>query len=980
MITITQAERLVRKIAEVAGQPASDTQTAKLAQEYADLCRAANRRLEQCAIMIEAGQFLQALQLAETPPPLLDLITVLGFRQAAEWRTYCQNHQLPWSEPFYDKYVRLLNSTYGKGIASDHPFYRDYRRAVMNNDDERALSILRVIARMNPSDQNTKEELKRLEEKLLRVKLEKLRQIVATGDSAAIQAQVARIESSGVPIPSSHPVWQQAQVARCQDLLRRAEELRRQDAWQDAEVLVEEIQTLATHYNVQMPNADADAWTSLEDWTAGKRGDYADDQDFQRALSALEYEVQTIETKRATASRLSAVDARNSFNSMAAKWSEAERFNRPMDAAIIARFEQCRHRLQDCMKAASQRRFIAMIVVTLLILGAIAAAIPFVHDWARERNFSQSLNMLESSRRVTETENLLAQVPARLKSKPRLADAVAKAQSFIAHEMELKQVFDENLKGLQQLAAGGFNTGIERVGPRRAQGESALAQLAPEFQITGRSALNSWDAKWQPVRHGALSAQLDRAEQIASGLNGTNGFNSVHAALHGIQSILANMVQLTNEPPALDRNLEARCRQLSAKIALWMGNAEQWEKSQASLAEAQSLDEYLDRLDQLVQSPFATAAQRDGAAEIDRLKINRETLLGELLLPNDHTAWDSLTNVAAWRMTLMPEQPTAQEKDLYFKLRDDKNMQNVFVYQLVTNARPNNPFHNHIVFVQGAIERDRGGQMAGMVFDPSESNDALRFATKRFWDWDWDYANIKNKFRTEECVTFERIGLGELINPNTGNYQKSILQLFDQLNQEDKSSGLFRAFVTLKLFALAGLRPQDWGMQWSPSAARQIQALNDLGARDLKSGDWMSPSLSAKYEAPLQAFFARARAVPLEKQAGFLQQLARATCEADFSYAGFIDVNGRPVLRQINAPVPEYWGWGSVSRSAVLLLRKTAGSAAFIKAAEPLPFTPLFVFNGDRQRLLNETGRSISYPASQTAGILPPFFAGLLYE
>src|ERR1035441_2942693 len=147
MITITQAERLVRKIAEMAGQPVSDTQTAKLAQEYTDLCRAANRRLEQCAIMIEAGQFLQALQLAETPPPLLDLITVLGFRQAAEWRAYCQTHQLPWSEPFYDKYVRLLNSTYGKGIASDHPFYRDYRRAVMKNDDEHALSILRVIAR-----------------------------------------------------------------------------------------------------------------------------------------------------------------------------------------------------------------------------------------------------------------------------------------------------------------------------------------------------------------------------------------------------------------------------------------------------------------------------------------------------------------------------------------------------------------------------------------------------------------------------------------------------------------------------------------------------------------------------------------------------------------------------------------------------------------------------------------------------------------
>src|SRR5580704_2471127 len=138
MMTLSQTERLVRKIAEAAGQPSSDTQTAKLAQDYAEVCRAANRRLEQCALMIEAGQFLQALQLAETAPPLLDLITLLAFRQGAEWRAYCQAHQLPWAEPFYDKSIRLLNDTYGKGIASDHPFYNDYRRAVMENEDARA--------------------------------------------------------------------------------------------------------------------------------------------------------------------------------------------------------------------------------------------------------------------------------------------------------------------------------------------------------------------------------------------------------------------------------------------------------------------------------------------------------------------------------------------------------------------------------------------------------------------------------------------------------------------------------------------------------------------------------------------------------------------------------------------------------------------------------------------------------------------------
>jgi len=976
MMTVTQTERLVRKITEVVGQPVSDTQ-AKLAQEYADLSRAASRRLEQCALMIEAGQFLQALQLAETPPPLLDVITILSFRQAAEWRAHCQSHQLPWSEPFYDKFVRQLNSAYGKGIASDHPFYRDYRRAVLKNDDDRALSILRVIARMNPSDENTREELKRMEERLLRVKLEKLREVVASGDSAATKEQLAQIEASGASIPSSHPVWQQAQVARCQELLARAQALREKDAWQDAEALVDEIHTLATHYNVQLPAADADAWSVLEEWTTGKRGAYADDKDFQRALSALEYEVQTIEAKRAKASRPNAIEAKNNFNSLAAKWNEAERFGRPLDEALKARRQQCQDWLQKKMQTANLRRRIAIGAVMLLVLGAIGATIPSILDWAGERDFLQQVGKLESSREVADAEALIAQVPARLKTKPHVTEAITEAQTFIAHEKELKREFDESVNGLQQSAADGFHNNIEQAGPHRFQTEHALAQIAPEFQAAGKSALTAWDAKWQSVRNAALAGQLDRAEEIAAVLKGTNGYDTVHAALPRIQSILAGLGPLEIEPPHLDLGLANRIRQLSARVTQWTTNGEQWEKAQAALINAQSLDEYLERLDRLVQSPFATAAQRDAADEIDRLKINQETLLGELLLPDQRAFWNSLTNVAAWRTTLMPEQPTTREKDLYFKLRDDKNMQNVYLYQLVANARPRNLFQTHLVFVQGSLATDRAGQLAGLVYDPAVFQDTSHFIPMAYNDW--DFSSIIKSNRTPECETFERIGLAELIDPNTGNYQKPILQLLDQLNRDDNSSSLFRAFVSMKLFALAGLRPEEWAVQWCPSAGRHLQALKDLGALDVKSGDWMVRVPVAKYEASFQKYFEHARGVSLEKQAALLQQLAQETCQTDFTYAGFIDIDGHPVLRRINAPVQEYWGWGSGSESAVLLLRKTGGTNTLARIADPLPLTPVFIFNGDRHHLFDEKAKALSYPTGQPADILPPFFSGL-YE
>jgi len=996
MITLTQAERLVRKIAEVVAHPASDTQAAKLAQDYADLCRDANRRLEQCAVMIQAGQFVQALQLAETPPPLLELITFLSFRQAADWRAYCQGHQLPWTEPFYDKYVRLLNSTYNKGIAEDDPLKRAYRAAVINNDNQAAISIARVIARVHPSDEDIKKELKRLEDKLLRGKLEQLRQTLAKDDSAAAQALLTEIETSGLPLPSSHPLWQQAQVARCQQLLRRAEQLRQQDAWQEAEELVEEIHSFATQYNVQLPAADADSWTALDSWTAEKRAAYAEGQDFQRAVSALEYEVQTLESKQTAGARPGIAEAASLCNSLAAKWREAERFNRPLDPALTGRCEQANSWLQQRVNAARLKKRAAAIALTLLVLGAIGAAIPYGMDWLHQRDLLRQLAALESSRRVSDTETFLAGIPPRLRTQSPLSEGLSKARTFLAREQDLKQEFDKNLIGLQQLATNGFPTNAGPPDARRQQCGSEEDKLAPEFQPDAKSNLQVWDGQWQNFCNTAISnrlaleqqkadalranlsnlvsSNLVRAGQFTNVLRETNSYGAIQSALPGLQSILADMEPYKTNWAALDSNLQLSYLEMSNQFALWKSMVEQWDQAQASMSGAQSLGDYLKSVDRLAQSRFASAAQKEAAAEMDRLKLNLPAFLGELLLPNDPARWNSLTNAAAWRTNLMPDTPTDLEKSVYFKLRDDKYMQNVFAYHLVAFPRTNNPLHSHNVFVQGSTTSDRRtGRTTGMVYDPDLSPNSLSFVQTSYDDL--NYSEVKKLFRLLECDSFERLGLAELIDPNTGNYQKPILRLLDQLIRETNSSAVFRAFVTLKLSALADQRPEQWGLQWSPACAPHLKALKDLGAEDLKSGDWLVPAQSAKYETPLLRYFARVRDLHLENQAQFLQLLLRETCVEGFALAGFVDADGHPVLRLTNAPPQEYWGWGGHPPSALLLFRKTAAGNAPDKIADPLPFTPLFTFRGDRRNLLYKAEQDASCPASQAAPILPPLFA-----
>jgi hypothetical protein len=441
-----------------------------------------------------------------------------------------------------------------------------------------------------------------------------------------------------------------------------------------------------------------------------------------------------------------------------------------------------------------------------------------------------------------------------------------------------------------------------------------------------------------------------------------------------IEARLSGLRPLETQPPVLEAELVQRIEDLTNKLVVWTSSTEKWEQAKAAVSNAPSLTQYMAALDQIVASPFATLANRDAVTGIQRLHISEETLLGQLLLPNNPSAWPSLTNVTGWSSSLMPEQPTSKEKDVYFKLRDDKNVRNVYAYDLIANPRQGNPYHSHPVFVQGAIAPDAAGDESGMVHDPALYQDSLHFAPTSYSDW--NYIKIQRLYRTRECDTYERLGLGDLIDANTGNYQKPILQLFDQLNQDTKSSAVFRAFVTFKLLAVADLRPDEWGFAWCPSARAHIQALTQLGAKDIQSGDWMVAERSEKFEEPLQRYFAQARNVPLEKQARFLQQLVRATCEKGFVFAGFVDAAGHPVLQPFSSPPTELCGWSS-SASAMVLFRKTAGTP-YTSLAEPLPYSPLFAFDGNRRELLLQTLAAAGYPAVLADPVLPPFFKDTL--
>src|ERR1041384_1792171 len=119
-MTLLDTERLIRRISDVLQPGGNQDAAPRLAEEFAAACRAANLRLQQCEAMIRANDRLQAIQLAETAPNLLDLIGPLEFRDAAEWRAFCQKNALPVAERIDTRALQSLNECYRQGISTDH--------------------------------------------------------------------------------------------------------------------------------------------------------------------------------------------------------------------------------------------------------------------------------------------------------------------------------------------------------------------------------------------------------------------------------------------------------------------------------------------------------------------------------------------------------------------------------------------------------------------------------------------------------------------------------------------------------------------------------------------------------------------------------------------------------------------------------------------------------------------------------------------
>ncbi len=323
-----------------------------------------------------------------------------------------------------------------------------------------------------------------------------------------------------------------------------------------------------------------------------------------------------------------------------------------------------------------------------------------------------------------------------------------------------------------------------------------------------------------------------------------------------------------------------------------------------------------------------------------------------------------------------PSQVSAAERAALSLLAEDESLNTLTRIRILEKKRPTtDPDRTRVIYIRGEIEKDKFGRPAGDAYDPAVSPDEIRFENRQFPEADFV---LEEQGPSPEKQLFVETGLAALADGTDSSYTTGVLELIDSLHRDKTANPVFRAYLLQRLFELTDVRPDSFALQWAPALKPLRKKLLDQGVLDIQPGDWIVPQRIQRFTAPMAAYFNEASKVEIKKQAVFLHKLTTRAAEGGFQFVGYVDPDTKIPTAVADAAMNlgELWGWAGETKRPALIYRYDQAARDYSTVRQPLPFSPLFVFPDDRQKLVRIIAGSVGYDpdVAENPKYLPQLF------
>lgn len=965
-----------------------------IATEFAELSRAANLRLEQCVLMIEQGNEFQALQLAEVHPPLLDIVAALSFSGAEQWKSFCQAQKLRTPERLDVKAVSTLNELYQKGLSPTHPFYKQYRAAMLKRDEAKALEVLFTITRANANDNVAKTELARLQKKVLHDLATSLETPLIENQTDKILETLATIDRLDPDHSLSHENVERALQVRakilreeatqeCHELLSDIGQLQGRENEADALYLIERLHGLRAEHGITFDEETEHLITDEGSWLNQFRHEIKKKEHLLHAAHRLSdwlHEAVAFEEKLQA---LPAEKIREVREYTVARLEKAKTPPRELGERAKRLIENLDAEMQRRKKA--QLSMMAAVAVGaclfLLVMGWLA------WTFAESGSVLGRLATAKEDRNVPEASRLLAEAEGLVSP---LRNPFVNAMSLVEYHhwiQEEKTGIDQaraTLDRLHQSSSEGFSD--RPMAETLADFETLKDDLTIVDSFTRKEILadlvpveKSWNALLEQKKEEILASLESLQKEIHQGVSDKLKFSNhpdeLASPVESLQKKFREFDSLEKNPAMhgklpghvvedVNKSRE-KMETFSRELGIFNGALE-------SMKNADTSDAFFQALSALASSKFGNTDEVSAAQDLMTRKNAFGDLSGYLLMPEDSEGWAFFRENTAAQPLPTDAQPA--EVQLAAALRNEKNLRNVFAHTLSHYKKLKNsgkPDSEHTIYSQGELAppkkktdlsrndpKDLSVEWSGMFYDPKLFPGSTSFAVR-------EYRGMQNTSReqcqgdilsesrlAEESEAFETIGLADLYQGAAKRFTRPVLAMLDDVRAVNNISPLMKAYVHLKLIELAQTRPQAWGLSLAPSAIEQAEELKEIIGGPLSAGDWMAPRRVSQLEKKLESFYRESAAPSYIKQYQLHQALLGDALEAGVDFAGYLSPSGKPQIKPSFLRAREIWGLSKSEGKPVLLL-KLEGKK-LVTHAEGMPLTPLFASQANRNEIMNK--------------------------
>jgi hypothetical protein len=972
-MTLLDTERLIRRISDTLQPGGSPDAAPRLADDFANACRAANLRLQQCEAMIRANDRLQAIQLAETAPNLLDFIALLEFRNAADWRAFCQKNALPVAERIDPRAVQALQQCYAQGISTDHPLYAAFRKAILTRNEADALAALHSITRLNPGDANAASELARVDAKVLASRLEHLGAVLAGGDAALIVAEVEGIESAGFKTRPEGEVWRKATLVRCGVLLEEATKAKVASQWTVTLNKLELIRRLQKELNLEFTPLQLQQLAELEKWVRGEQEKDRQNREFAAVLSELKGQIQKSEEKDTSARYVELPELRADFEALNKVWRALTDFTRPIPEDASAAFRKRSALLEGeiARRMAIRRRIIlasatavllVMAVVVWIVLGQMRA-----HQFARELENAISQRQTRVAERMIETVHTTGK---RLLAAKSVNIAVADAESFITRENALVTNYNDALAKLPtQLNSQIDAKRLNAIGAQVTETHAALDSLSPDLKAESEPRLKAFDQQWQrylsdatiPVNN-AFEQIVTTGEKQAAQLD----YRAPAETATQLAALSVSVRKMSEQEAAFTNYVPMRSdlvQRATATQARFDAFQREWKKLNGgivALKQARTLADFSTAVSSMASSEFSSAPAAVAANTIQSLGISEELVLRSLLNATNPATWAFIKKGKA--PTLIPEIAVPAERTFFQQLNADPAL-NASHQRYRFGLNPENTKSEEWITV-GNLDGSLGWKTINAWTVSYDGSVTFSDHNYGFFNGQWKLSAAQPIYKLDhspnltEAAPFTAAELGKVWG-GAETYNRPLLQALDAVRDSSEGSPICRAYLVCQLAKMMELQPDEWGLSFCPSLRADVAQIQKIVGGQIASGDWFVPAKTNAWNAPLGQFFSATKSESYLKQAAGNLVLAEAAARDGLRYVGYVDLDGKPVITASQTP-SEIWAYDA------------AGKKPAIVRDSAMPLSPLFALPLSRGEYLVKASIDPNAP-SFTNALLPLF-------